>query len=441
MDPTVPASGGAPARTGPTRSTSALIFTIVFLDLLGIGIIAPLSPYLVGRFDTSGTAVALLTLSYSAAQFLATPVLGVLSDRVGRRRVLLCSILGSSAGYVLFAMAGSLHVLFIARIIDGFTGGNIATAQAAIADVTEPKNRAKAYGMIGAAFGLGFLLGPAFSAVISHGAGLIVGPDRAAASHITMLAPIWAAAALSFITACLVYFLLPETLPAELRRRTPIGPRDLNPFAALARAWMVPGAAVVLAAIFAMGFAHAELRTSFGVFLRDEFSYNETKAAWIFAFMGLVAIIVQGGLVRKIAPWLGDRKTALVGLPIGAVGYALIPLAPQAAWVYPAIALCGLGMGLAGPPLAGILSRTAPLESRGEVMGASQSMQSLGLVLGPIAAGVMYDHGGKGWPFWTGALCVLVAMVIVMKIRDGRRTDSTDAVAASSPPGEADMPA
>lgn len=386
------------------RSASFIIFLIVFLDLLGVGIIAPLTPYIVRDFDSSGTAVAILTLSYSAAQFLATPILGVLSDRLGRRRVLIASILGSAGGYVLFATAGSLHLLFLSRIIDGFTGGNISTAQAAIADVTPPKDRAKAYGLVGAAFGLGFLLGPTFSAVLSMWG---------------KYTPIWAAAGLSLFTAGLVWYALPETLPPERRRREPIGPRDINPFAVLLRAWAVPGAAILLVAFFAMGFAHAEMRASFGVLMRDRFEFTERDAGWLFAFMGLVAIIVQGGLVRRIAPVLGDRRTALLGLPIGAIGYALIPLAHTAPWVYPAIGLCGLGMGLAGPPLSGMLSRTAPHDARGEVMGASQSASSLALVLGPLLAGTLYDHIGFGWPFWTGAAFVLLAMAIVSAIRAG----------------------
>lgn len=387
------------------RSASFIIFLIVFLDLLGVGIIAPLTPYIVRDFDSSGTAVAILTLSYSAAQFLATPILGVLSDRYGRRRILIASTLGSAGGYVIFATAGAFHLLLLSRIIDGFTGGNIATAQAAIADVTPPKDRAKAYGLIGAAFGLGFLLGPTFSAVLSVWGKYV---------------PIWAAAGLSLMTSAMVYFALPETLPPERRRREPIGPRDLNPFSILMRAWIIPGAAILLIALFALGFAHAELRASFGVLMRDRFAYTEHDAGWLFAFMGLVAIVVQGGLVRRIAPALGDRRTALFGLPIGALGYLLIPLAPSAAWVYPAIGLCGLGLGLAGPPLAGMLSRTATPDARGEVMGASQSASSLALVIGPLVAGTLYDRAGPGWPFWTASAVILCAIVIVNAVRVGK---------------------
>lgn len=408
-----------PAR--PPRAAAPIVFLIVFLDLLGVGIIAPLTPYIVRDFDSSGTAVALLTLSYSAAQFLATPVLGVLSDRLGRRRVLIPSILGSAAGYVLFATAGSLHLLLLSRIIDGATGGNISTAQAAIADVTPPRDRAKAYGLIGAAFGLGFLLGPTFSAVLSMWG---------------KYTPIWAAAGLSLFTAGLVYFALPETLPPERRRREPIRARDLNPAAALLRAWIIPGVAGLLSAIFALGFAHAELRASFGVLMRDRFAYTERDAGWLFAFMGLVAIVVQGGLVRRLAPILGDRRTALIGLPLGALGYILIPFAGHAAWVFPAIGLCGLGMGLAGPPLSSLLSRAAPHDARGEVMGASQSASSLALVIGPLVAGALYDHVGFGWPFYTAGAIVLLTIILISAVREPHGHEPADAEAVPPPIAE-----
>ncbi|MEZ6241581.1 MAG: MFS transporter [Phycisphaerales bacterium] len=396
-----------PESMRPKRSASALIFLIVFLDLLGVGLIVPLTPFIVERFNSTGTAVAMLTMSYSAAQFLATPVLGVLSDRFGRRPVLLVSLLGSCGGYVLFATAGTLPLLYVARVIDGITGGNISTAQAYIADVTPRKDRAKAYGLVGAAFGLGFMLGPAFSSLLSH---------------LDLMAPVWAAAGLSLVTSGLVAALLPETLAPEARRKTPIGLGDLNPASVLVRTMRMPTVAVMLAAIFSAAFAHAELRASLGVMLRDKFQFNEMHVGRVFTYIGLVAILVQGGLVRRVSPLIGDRRAVLFGLPLAVVGYALIPLAPagQWWWLLAVLGLMGLGAGFAGPSLTGILSRAAPEGEEGQVMGASQAVSALALVCGPILAGPLYDGVGKGWPFWSAAGVVLVSLLIVAFLRIGK---------------------
>ncbi|MEZ6317312.1 MAG: MFS transporter [Phycisphaerales bacterium] len=415
MDPTHDA---LPESMRPKRSASALIFLIVFLDLLGVGLIVPLTPFIVERFNSTGTAVAMLTMAYSAAQFVATPVLGVLSDRFGRRPILLASLFGSSIGYVIFATAGVLPLLYLSRIIDGFTGGNISTAQAYIADVTPKKDRAKAYGLVGAAFGLGFLLGPAFSAMLSQ---------------ISLMAPVWAAAGLSLVTMTLVAAFLPETLPPEARRTKPIGFHDLNPASVLVRTMRIPAVAAMLAAIFAAAFAHAELRASLGVLLRDKFAFNETHVGWVFTFIGFVAVMVQGGLVRRVSPKIGDRRAVLFGLPIAVLGYVLIPLAPVAhwGWLLGALALMGLGAGVAGPSLTGILSRAAPAGEEGQVMGASQSISALALVFGPLLAGPLYDHVGKAWPFWSAAAVIFVSLVIVAVKRVGKDEHAPDPLIAA----------
>ena len=380
------------------RAAPGIIFLIVFLDLLGVGLIAPLTPYIVERFSSSGTAVALLTLSYSAAQFLATPCMGAISDRVGRRPVLLVSVLGSAVGYVIFATAWSLPVLLFSRVLDGATGGNISTAQACIADFTPPKDRSKAYGLFGAAFGLGFVLGPAFAAAL-------VG--------IHPMAPIWGAAALSLVTGTLVWARLPETLPPERRRREALRALDFNPVASLARALAGRVVALLLGAMLALSLAHAELRTAFGLLLRDRHGLDERGAAGMFAYVGVLAVIVQGFLVRKVAPALGDRRATLVALPLAAAGYFSLPLWSSWPWLLVGLAMMGLGGGIAGPSLTGLLSRSAPERGEGLVMGASQAASSLGLVIGPIIAGPLYDHAGAGWPFWTAACLVLAGLGLV----------------------------
>lgn len=400
----------------PRKRASALIFLIVFLDLLGVGLIVPLTPFIVERFSTTGSAVAALTLCYSAAQFLATPVLGALSDRFGRRPVLLASLFGSAVGYVLFATAGMLPLLYLARIIDGITGGNISTAQAYIADVTPPKDRAKAYGLIGAAFGLGFLLGPAFSAM------LVTIPAPAWLPGQSTMIPVWTAAGLSLVTFALAAIWLPETLPPKARRAERIGLSDLNPLRVLIETMRIPQVAGMLAAVFAAAFAHAELRASLGVLLRDKFGYEEVHTGRVFAYIGFVAIMVQGGLVRRVSPIIGDRRAVLFGLPLAVIGYVLIPFAPADNWMalIGALTLMGLGAGIAGPSLTGILSRAAPQGAEGKVMGASQSVSALALVFGPMLAGPLYDYAGWGWPFWSAGLVVLVSLGIVAFMKIGR---------------------
>ncbi|KAA0215155.1 MAG: MFS transporter [Leptolyngbya sp. PLA3] len=396
----------APVDLRPKKSAAALIFLIVFLDLLGVGLIVPLTAYIVERFSASGTAVAMLTMSYSAAQFVATPVLGALSDRYGRRPVLMLSLLGSAGGYLLFATAGALPLLYAARVLAGLTGGNISAAQAAIADMTPPRDRAKAYGLIGAAFGLGFVLGPAFSSVlVRYG----------------LMAPVWTAAGLSLVTFTLVAFFLPESLSREARRKS-MNAGDFNPLGVLLRTMRIPMVTAMLGAIFATAFAHAELRASLSVLLRDKFRYTEMQAAHVFTWIGFVAVMVQGGLVRRLSPRIGDRRSVLLGLPLAMAGYALIPVAPPGHWgpLIGALTLMGLGAGLATPSLTGILSRAAPSGQEGSVMGASQSIAALGLVFGPMAAGPLYDYVGWSWPFWSASAFMAAAFVIVALLHVGK---------------------
>ena len=250
------------------------IFLTVFLDLLGVGILVPVLPYIVAEFRTDALTVGLLSLAFAAAQFLASPVLGAWSDRIGRRRVLLLSVLGTGIGYFIFGAAQTLWLLFLARLIDGFTGGNISTAQAYIADVSPPEDRAKNFGLIGAAFGLGFIIGPALGGILSHW---------------SLRAPAYAAGVLSLLTVTLGYFVLPESLPPERRTRTPFRLRDLHPLNHLGEAVRRPGVARIFAAFFAMNFAMAALQSNFAVFTHARFGLGPKGNALLFTLVGLSA--------------------------------------------------------------------------------------------------------------------------------------------------------
>jgi len=392
----------APAQAPRTTSRRALgfIFAAVFLDLLGIGILIPVIPFLVRQFTPSALAVGLLALSYALAQFVAAPLLGRLSDRIGRRPVLVASVLGSALAYVAFGLATALWVLFVARVVDGLSGGNITAAQAYIADVSAPQDRAKNFGLIGAAFGLGFIIGPALGGVLSH---------------ISLAAPAFAAGAMAMLTALFGLFVLPESLPRERRNAAPLGARDLNPLRPIARGLGQPALRALLLAIFAQGFAGAELRTNFAVFTAGRFGMGPSQNALVFSFIGVVGLLVQGVLLRRISHRVSERRLALVGLAVMVGGYLATAFVPTVALLYGALALIAFGGGLSTPMLTGLVSLSVAPTEQGAALGAVQSLQSLTQILGPVWAGAFFDHVSMGSPYWTAALWVLLAWVVILR--------------------------
>ncbi len=379
------------------RRATAIIFGIVLLDMMGIGLIAPLTPYLTERFSDSAIQVGILTAAYSAAQFIFAPVLGALSDRFGRRPVLIFSLLGTAIGYFIFAQAQVYWLLVAARLLDGATGGNISTAQAYIADITPPKDRAKTFGLMGAAFGLGFTLGPGLGAALSP---------------LHQMAPVWAAGGFALIAMICVIVFLPETLPPERRATGSVSFANLNPASGLARAFAIAGVPSFLLCIFGIAFAHAEMRASLGIYAKQRFDFTQHNAEFMFVFMGVIAIIVQGGLIRIVSRFVGDRKLVLSTLPLAAVGFILLPLGATWQLMLGAMALAAVGMGLAGPNLNSMLSRCAGEREQGLVMGASQSVSSLALVVGPMIATPLYDHVGTAWPFVSAGGSILLGWFV-----------------------------
>jgi DHA1 family tetracycline resistance protein-like MFS transporter len=377
------------------RRPLAFIFLTVLLDLLGVGILVPVIPYIVAEFRTDALTVGLLSLTFAAAQFLAAPVLGALSDRHGRRVVLILSVLGTGAGYLLFGVAQTLWLLYLARLIDGFTGGNVSTAQAYIADVSAPEDRAKNFGLIGAAFGLGFMLGPAIGGILSHW---------------SLRAPAFAALGLSLVTATMGYLVLPESLPVARRKRTPFRLAELHPFGHLGEAIRRPGVGRIFLAFFAISFAMAGLQSNYAVFTREQFGLSPEGTAWLFTMVGVVSVVVQGGLLRRIPTAGHERAITMGGLTLMAAGFAATAFVPTVAWLYPATGVLALGHALAGPMLTSEVSRSVSGEEQGWVLGAMQSVASLTRILGPVWAGLAFDHVSHGAPYWTGALWVLAGL-------------------------------
>lgn len=396
------------------RSPLVFIFLTVFIDLLGVGIVLPLLPYYVKLLEGAeapwlapnlALIVGGLTASFSLFQFLFAPVLGGLSDRFGRRPVLLGSLMGTAIAYLIFGAAELLlplgvglvlAMLFAARIVAGISGASISTAQAYIADVTKPEERARGLGMIGAAFGLGFMLGPAIGGLLSQ---------------ISLSAPAYAAAAITCANLVFGFFKLPESLPAE--RRSQLGERSLNPFTRLSGVVSKAAIRPLLAGVLLLNFAFAGLQSNFSVYSAERFGFGPDDNAWVFAFIGLVAVIVQGGLLRHLVARFGEARLAVAGLMLMTASFGLIALAARAWALYPAVGLLATGSGMATPALTSLISRRVTDREQGGVLGGVQALTSLMMVVGPLFAGLLFDAIGPAAPYLAGTLLVAAAAAVI----------------------------
>jgi len=377
------------------RAPVVLIFLTIFLDLLGVGLLLPVLPYIVSGYQNDALTVGLVTLSYSAAQFLMTPVLGALSDRHGRRPVLLVSLFGTAVGYFLFGWADSLALIVFSRLLDGVTGGNISTAQAYLADITPPQDRAKRFGLIGAAFGLGFLLGPALGGQIAR---------------LGLRAPAYAAGGLALLTMALAFFMLPESLPPEKRRRTGI---EWNPFRQIFAALQRPAVQILLVVSFLFMLAYSQLQSHFAYYTMARWRLTEQDNAHYLTYLGLMAVIMQGFLIRRLTPVFGERKLALMGMGLGMSGFLLTAVAPGPLWLYLAMTFLAAGSGLTVPSLNALISQRASADEQGWVLGVAQSMAAFARVVGPLMAGVVFDLIAAPAPFWIGSAVVAGALVLL----------------------------
>ena len=378
------------------RAKIGIVFLIVFIDLVGFGIVIPILPLYAEEFGPSPVIFGLLMASFSIMQFVFSPILGRLSDRFGRRPVLLISLLGSAVGYVLFGIAGSLGMLFASRIIDGISGGNISTAQAVIADITGPEDRAKGMGLIGAAFGLGFILGPAIGALL-----VTVAPWMPGA----------AAAVTSMIAFVLVLTKLPETLDFDARRETRGHPLNLR---SLSEAVSHPVVGYCLVMIFFTIFAFANFETTFAQFAKLRFSYSISTIAWLFVYAGVLGAIVQGGLVGRLAKRFGEGRLIAAGTLLSFLALGFLPYMQSRGPLLASLAVLAVGQGIAHPSLSALTSKLVSADEVGGVMGVYQSMSSLARIVGPFWAEVVYGKLGFAWPFRTGSVFMLLACVVAI---------------------------
>jgi DHA1 family tetracycline resistance protein-like MFS transporter len=385
----------------------AFIFVTILIDVIGLGIIIPVMPALIEQLTGEGISQAAryggyLSFAYAAVQFLFAPVVGGLSDRFGRRPVLLASLLGLGCDYIFLALAPTLAWLFVGRIIAGITGASFTTATAYIADVSTPEKRAQNFGLVGAAFGLGFIIGPVLGGLFAHW-----GPR----------VPFLVAAGLSLLNFLYGFFLVPESLPASQRR--PFERARANSVGSLLRLANYPkilGLVVALVLLYLAGSATQSVWTFYGVL---KFKWDETMIGYSLGAVGVGALVVQGGLVRVLIPKLGTARAITVGLLFYITGFVLYAFASQGWMMFAITGIYCLG-GLAGPALQGSISGQVPANEQGELQGALTSLISATGVVGPLVMTSLFAHFTQpnapvyfpGMPFLAGAGLTLLALLV-----------------------------
>jgi DHA1 family tetracycline resistance protein-like MFS transporter len=368
------------------RSPLLVIFITVFIDLVGFGIVIPVLPFYVEgtKFHASARMVGLLFASYSIMQFVFTPVLGRLSDKYGRRPILLISLLGTCAGFLIIGFATTLWMLFLGRIIDGISGGNISTAQAYIADITTPENRAKGMGMIGAAFGLGFTLGPAIGGILSKWDINVLG------YHIPGISvPFIFAGCMALANATLLYFTLPETVtPDHPARASAASGR----WSQLASALKQRRLTFVLAIYFLFVVAFSIMTTSFALFTMYRFGYDAAHNGYLFMYVGILGVIIQGGLIGRLVKTFGELPLVMIGALLFAASLFAIPFTGPQTGLLVLLGVGGLfavGNSLATPSLQTLASKSVGRGEQGGVLGVTQSAASLARAVGPSLQSVL----------------------------------------------------
>lgn len=396
---------------GPRRATIAFIFVTVVLDVLAFGVVLPVLPRLIEQFLAGDTARAaqifgLFGTVWALMQFLCSPILGALSDRFGRRKVILASNFGLGLDYVFMALAPSLGWLFIGRIISGITGASFITAYAYIADVTPPEKRAASFGMVGAAFGLGFVLGPALG-------GLLGGVD--------LRLPFWVAAGLTLLNAFYGLFVLPESLPRANRQA--FAWQRANPVGSLRLLRSRPALLGLASVYFLYHLAHHSLASIFVLHATYRYGWDEGAVGLTLGGVGVFSVVIQGGLVRPIVARIGERRTLLTGLLFGSLGFLLYGLAPTGRQFLMGMPVFAL-MGLFGPSFQALITRRVGPSEQGQLQGANSSVMGMTGLVGPVLFSqtfAFFISTGSPWHL-PGAPYLLASVVLLIALGVAWRT-------------------
>jgi DHA1 family tetracycline resistance protein-like MFS transporter len=393
-----------------TNKALSFIFITVLLDVIGLGIIIPVLPTLIsdlinGTISQAARYGGWLMFSYAIMQFIFAPIMGALSDKYGRRPVLLIALFGHGIDYILMALSPTILWLFIGRTISGITGASFTTASAYIADVSSPEKRAQNFGLIGAAFGLGFIIGPVIGGLLGQYGARV---------------PFYAAAGLVLLNWLYGYFILPESLPEENRR--PFDWIRANPVGALIQLRKYPVIAGLIGAMILLYLAGFSTQSTWSYYTMEKFSWNEAQVGFSLGVVGLLIAIVQGGLIRIIVPKLGQKRAVYAGLVLYALGFILFAFAPTGFLMLVFIIPSALG-GLAGPTIQGIMSGQVPAQEQGELQGGLTSMISVTTIVGPVMMTSLFyyftNHGAPiyfpGAPFLTAFVLTLICLMLVVR--------------------------
>ena len=416
MNPGEPDTVAAPLQ-GPRRAAFAFIFVTVLLDMLALGLIMPVLPRLIEGFAGNNTADAarifgLFATAWALMQFIFSPILGTLSDRFGRRRVILLSNLGLAVDYVLMALAPSLTWLFIGRVLSGATAASISTAFAYLADITPADKRAGVFGKVGAAFGAGFIIGPAVGGMLGQ---------------IDLHLPFWVAAGLSFTNTLYGIFVLPESLPKE--RRTAFDWRKANPVGAFSLLATRPGLLGLSLMNFVAQLAHVVLPAVYVLYAAYRYSWTELTIGLSLAFVGLASIVTRWFVVGPVVARFGERASILAGYTSGIVGFLILALVPNGYWAMAGVIPLSL-WSIADPAVQGLMSRLVGANEQGRLQGANSSVQSIAQLVGPFLFTLTFAYfiGPSapwmipGAPFLLAGALLLSAMAIAARVLTGTKS-------------------
>ncbi len=390
-------------------------FITLLNDRLGETIVFPLLPFLLGRFTNSGSTLGLLAGTYAISQFAVAPLIGALSDRFGRKPVITICVFGSVIGLSMFAITVSINwenylpiwassvpllLLFLARIIDGISGGTAATATAVLADISTPENRAKTFGLIGVAFGLGFVLGPGLGTALAK-------------TSVTL--PVWAATIFAISNLLLVIFILPETLPKDQRNSLP-KKRDLNPFTQLKFVFQNSLSKRLCMSFFTFFMAFNGFTAVLVLYLKEAFEWSPQLSSQAFVVVGIIAMVVQGVLIGPLVKKFGEKRLTMAGIGFVMTGCTSLTLANidnSIPVVFSSVAILALGTGLVTPCLRALISRKLSDAGQGAVLGSLQGLQSLGTFIGASLAGISYDFLGNKSPFYATTILLIIVLSLI----------------------------